>query len=384
MAGYTCEMKVNMYVVWCLISVLIAVLPCRAESFARGKSADLSVMAGEMIMTGFRGQALEHDNAPPLRALREGKIGGVILFAKDIQTGKTRNISSPEQLKALTARLAEAGSAGPCAPVWIAVDQEGGRVRRLSAHNGFRDWPSALNMGRRSPQHTWETALDMGLMLADMGINLNFAPSLDLHWPDSPAIGRQERAFSSEPAGVARHGAAFARGMRNARIVCCYKHFPGHGSARGDTHEGYADISETWSERELEPYRDLLGRNLPAMVMVAHVTLRRLDDRPASLSPAVVTGLLREKLGFRGVIVTDDLDMEAVASQYPLKERIAVNAGADILLFGNNLHYDEELPFLVHAALMELIDEGDIPPERIRASYERIRELKAFVNNSRQ
>ena len=226
----------------------------------------------------------------------------------------------------------------------------------------------------------------MGLMLADMGINLNFAPSLDLHWPDSPAIGRQERAFSSEPAGVARHGAAFARGMRNARIVCCYKHFPGHGSARGDTHEGYADISETWSERELEPYRDLLGRNLPAMVMVAHVTLRRLDDRPASLSPAVVTGLLREKLGFRGVIVTDDLDMEAVASQYPLKERIrlAVNAGADILLFGNNLHYDEELPFLVHAALMELIDEGDIPPERIRASYERIRELKAFVNNSRQ
>lgn len=386
MAGYTCEMKVNMYVVWCLISVLIAVLPCRAESFARGKSADLSVMAGEMIMTGFRGQALEHDNAPPLRALREGKIGGVILFAKDIQTGKTRNISSPEQLKALTARLAEAGSAGPCAPVWIAVDQEGGRVRRLSAHNGFRDWPSALNMGRRSPQHTWETALDMGLMLADMGINLNFAPSLDLHWPDSPAIGRQERAFSSEPAGVARHGAAFARGMRNARIVCCYKHFPGHGSARGDTHEGYADISETWSERELEPYRDLLDRNLPAMVMVAHVTLRRLDDRPASLSPAVVTGLLREKLGFRGVIVTDDLDMEAVASQYPLKERIrlAVNAGADILLFGNNLHYDEELPFLVHAALMELIDEGDIPPERIRASYERIRELKAFVNNSRQ
>ena len=284
------------------------------------------------------------------------------------------------------ARLAEAGSAGPCAPVWIAVDQEGGRVRRLSAHNGFRDWPSALNMGRRSPQHTWETALDMGLMLADMGINLNFAPSLDLHRPDSPAIGRQERAFSSEPAGVARHGAAFARGMRNARIVCCYKHFPGHGSARGDTHEGYADISETWSERELEPYRDLLGRNLPAMVMVAHVTLRRLDDRPASLSPAVVTGLLREKLGFRGVIVTDDLDMEAVASQYPLKERIrlAVNAGADILLFGNNLHYDEELPFLVHAALMELIDEGDIPPERIRASYERIRELKAFVNNSRQ
>lgn len=386
MAGYTCEMKVNMYVVWCLISVLIAVLPCRAESFARGKSADLSVMAGEMIMTGFRGQALEHDNAPPLRALREGKIGGVILFAKDIQTGKTRNISSPEQLKALTARLAEAGSAGPCAPVWIAVDQEGGRGRRLSAHNGFRDWPSALNMGRRSPQHTWETALDMGLMLADMGINLNFAPSLDLHRPDSPAIGIQERAFSSEPAGVARHGAAFARGMRNARIVCCYKHFPGHGSARGDTHEGYADISETWSERELEPYRDLLGRNLPAMVMVAHVTLRRLDDRPASLSPAVVTGLLREKLGFRGVIVTDDLDMEAVASQYPLKERIrlAVNAGADILLFGNNLHYDEELPFLVHAALMELIDEGDIPPERIRASYERIRELKAFVNNSRQ
>ena len=339
MAGYTCEMKVNMYVVWCLISVLIAVLPCRAESFARGKSADLSVMAGEMIMTGFRGQALEHDNAPPLRALREGKIGGVILFAKDIQTGKTRNISSPEQLKALTARLAEAGSAGPCAPVWIAVDQEGGRVRRLSAHNGFRDWPSALNMGRRSPQHTWETALDMGLMLADMGINLNFAPSLDLHWPDSPAIGRQERAFSSEPAGVARHGAAFARGMRNARIVCCYKHFPGHGYATADSHvELPVDdrpLTDIRTNDEV-PYASM--GTLLTSVMPAHVTYPQVSPAPAGFSKKWLQEELRGRLGYNGLIFSDDLSMKGASEVGEITARsdAALAAGCDMILICND------------------------------------------------
>lgn len=376
-------MKKDMIAGWCLLLLfLIAAFPCLAASSANRGEVPLSVMAGEMIMTGFRGKTLEHD-APPLRALREGRIGGVILFAKDAETRELRNISSPEQLKALTARLREAGQAGPCSPAWIAVDQEGGKVQRLSAHNGFQDWPSAFAMGRRTPQRTWESAMSMGLQLADMGINLNFAPSLDLHMPDSPAIGKLERAFSSEPAGVAQHGEAFMHGMRAANVVSCYKHFPGHGSAKGDTHEGYVDISNTWSERELEPFQALLTEENPVMIMVAHVTLRQMDNRPASLSPAVSTGLLREKLGFRGVIITDDLDMEAVAAHYPLKERIrlAVEAGADILLFGNNLHYNAELPFLIHAAFMELIGEGRISPERVRASHERIRALKASLLN---
>lgn len=378
--GYTRGMKKCMFAAASLLSVLLAVLPCPAKESAQEREADLSVMAGEMIMTGFRGQSLE-ENAAPLRALREGKIGGVILFARDIETRKVRNIVSPEQLSALTAQLGAAGQSGPCAPAWIAVDQEGGKVRRLSSHNGFRDWPSALEMGRHPSQQTWETALNMGLMLVGMGINLNFAPSLDLHDPDSPAIGHMERAFSSDPTSVAEHGAAFARGMRDARIVCCYKHFPGHGSAKGDTHNGSADISASWSERELEPFKALLAENMPAMVMVAHVTLRQMDDRPASLSQVVISGLLRHKLGFQGVVVTDDLDMEAVAARYSLKERIrlAVEAGADILLFGNNLHYEEDLPFRVHDTLMELIEEGSISPERIRESYIRIRALKAFI-----
>lgn len=383
----TQEMKKDMIAArYLLFLMMIIVFPCRAEASApRGEAGEvgelaLSAMAGEMLMTGFRGREPgEGDRV--LLALREGKIGGVILFSRDAETRGPRNIISPEQLKALTAGIRAAGEAGPCGPAWIAVDQEGGKVQRLSAHNGFRDWPSALDMGRRTPQRTWEIALNMGLMLADMGINLNFAPSLDLHVQGSPAIGKLGRAFSSDPAMVARHGEAFARGMRAARVISCYKHFPGHGSAKGDTHDGYTDISGTWSERELEPFRAALAADAPAMVMVAHVTLRQQDDRPATLSPAVTTGLLREKLGYRGVIITDDLDMEAVAAHYPLKERIrlAVEAGADILLFGNNLHHDPELPFLAHAALMELVEEGDIPPERIRASYERIRALKAFI-----
>lgn len=333
---------------------------------------DLARMAGAMIMVGFRGTELP-DGAPVLRALAEGRAGGVILFDRDVLLGGPRNIESPAQARALIARLKQAAPG-----LLVAVDQEGGRVQRLSARNGFRNWPSARALGMGDPDATYASALGMGSALAGTGFNLNFAPCVDLDLPDSPAIGALDRAFHRRPERVAAHARAFARGMADAGIVPALKHFPGHGSARGDTHVGLVEGGDTWTPDELEPYRTLVAEGFHGVIMVAHVTLRAYGDAPADLNPAVVDGLLRGELGWRGVVATDDLQMGAVTASHDLKETIAlaVNAGADLLVFGNNMAHDADLAARAHAALMALVTEGHVDPGRVRASWQRIAALK--------
>ncbi|MCH5277929.1 MAG: glycoside hydrolase family 3 protein [Desulfovibrionaceae bacterium] len=330
-------------------------------------------MAGAMIMVGFRGTEVP-DNAPLLRALAEGRAGGVILFSRDILLGTVRNIESPSQVRALIARLKSAAAG----PLLVAVDQEGGRVQRLSAQNGFQDWPSAREWGLGDPEATYAGALGMGAALAGAGFNLNFAPCVDLDMPDSPAIGALDRAFHRRPERVTAHARAFIRAMTDAGVISTLKHFPGHGSARGDTHLGFVDVDATWTPDELEPYRTLLDEGFDGVIMVAHVCLGRYGDAPADLNPAVIEGLLRAGLGWQGVVATDDLQMEAVTAAHDLKETIllAVNAGADVLVFGNNLAYDPDMAAHAHAALLELVAEGRIAPARLRASWERIEALK--------
>lgn len=375
------------------LTILAAVGFALAGGPCRAADPSLSVMAGEMIMVGFRGLDLE-DDAPVLRALAGGKAGGVILFGSDSSLGPPRNIASPEQVRTLVARLRAAARG----PIFVAVDQEGGRVQRLSSRNGFSDWPSARALGLgHDAGATYQSALSMGRALASAGFNLNFAPSVDVHRPDSPAIGALDRAFSTDPRVVTEHARAFARGMNDAGVVCVLKHFPGHGSASGDTHNGVADVTGTWSEGELEPYRALIGEGFDGMIMAAHVILRLPRDRegeippaargasegredlPASLSPVLINGLLRRELGWSGVVITDDLQMAAAANGRSLRDIIllAVNAGADILLFGNNLTHDPLLADRVHAALLELVDEGLLSPDRLRESWLRVRELKS-------
>ena len=179
---------------------------------------------------------------------------------------------------------------------------------------------------------------------------------------------------------MAAHGQAFAEGLASAGIIPCYKHFPGHGSARHDTHLGLTDITATWLPIELEPYRRILPHTPPAMIMSGHMVHREKGgELPASLSPEIITGLLRDSLGWQGVVITDDLQMGAIEDTYNMKEaiRLAVIAGSDILLFGNNMRHDPQEGRKAHAALMELVREGAISESRIRESYVRIMELKS-------
>ncbi len=341
-------------------------------------------MIGQMVMVGFRG-----DGIPPhgrellgvLEDIRAGRIGGVIFFDRDWRTKKRgRNIRTTGQVAALCKLLQD----NAAIPLFIGVDQEGGKVRRLRPDHGFMDTPSAEAMGAGTPAATRETAGSMGAALRALGINLNFAPVADVAVdPDSPAIGALGRAFSGDARKASSHAAAFMEGLTGAGVIGSYKHFPGHGSAVADTHKKLTDITATWREEELLPYKNLPA-NGPFMVMTGHLVHRNLDPRyPASLSRRITTGILRETLGWQGVVITDDLEMDAIALHYSLEERIrlAIDAGVDIILFGNNLRHDPVQGRRVHAAITELVRSGAVSPDRIARSWDRIRQLKQFIQS---
>jgi beta-N-acetylhexosaminidase len=344
----------------------------------------LEEMVGQMIMIGFRGtgeEPVSDDLRDMLADIRMGRIGGVILFDHDItDKNARRNIRSLEQSKALIARLQ---AAAPL-PLFVAVDQEGGRVRRFKEAHGMPYTPSPQELGRRTPEETFKDALHMGKILHSLGVNLNFAPSLDVNSnPLSPVIGALGRSFSDNPLKVAAHALAFARGLSKAGVLSCYKHFPGHGSATDDTHIGLANVSATWRKQELEPYRIALASQPPAMIMVGHVVLRQKSGSlPASLSRNVINGMLRRNLGWKGVVITDDLQMGAIAERYHTKEtiRLAISAGVDILLFGNNIKYNSKEGAVIHSIVMDMVRAGHIPPKRIEESYKRIMKLKTGLD----
>jgi beta-N-acetylhexosaminidase len=345
--------------------------------------ASLRDMLGQMLLVGFRGAELAAD-APILRDIGEYNLGGVILFDRDVQLQtQGRNIRSPEQVRALTARLRE----GAAEPLLIAVDQEGGRVRRLREEAGFPFSPSAREMGQGEPVATRREGEKTGELLAGLGINLDFAPVVDVDVnPASPAIGALDRSFSADPERVAEHARAFAEGLRAKGVLPCLKHFPGHGSAMADSHLGLTDISQTWSPGELVPYERLIPLRVSPFIMCGHLFLSQFDpDYPCTLSPAVLTGLLRDRLGFEGVIVSDDMQMRAIAEHYGLEEAVlrAVEAGVDILVFGNNLDYDPDIVPKAVGILERGVRSGRISRERIAASCARIRAAKAMLEPAR-
>ena len=343
---------------------------------ADAEESTLRAMLGQMVIVGFRGQDIRvHDQIA--KDIAAGRVGGVILFDYDSMLKKGgRNIADPEQLKGLVARLK---SMNPI-PMFVSIDQEGGKVARLKKSNGFREFPSAEIMGRESSTKVMELGEDMGRMLYSYGINLDFAPVVDLNInPKNPAVGALGRSFSASSKVVTEKAGAFLSGMQSRGVLGCLKHFPGHGSASVDSHLGLTDISQSWSETELEPYQKLIAASQVHMIMVGHLFNAKLDpDYPASMSHKIMTGLLREKLGFTGVIATDDMQMKAITEQYGLKEAVeqAVLGGADLLVFGNNLDYDPLLPLKVQDILINMFQDGRLSRERVEASVRRVVDLK--------
>jgi beta-N-acetylhexosaminidase len=332
---------------------------------------------GRMVMVGFRGMEVTPDN-PLLNDVKKYRVGGVVLFDYDVQLKKAeRNVRSPEQLRKLTAQLRRLGGKR----LLIAIDQEGGRVNRLKPAYGFPPSISADSLGKIN--HLDSTAAYAGRIAATLranGINLNLAPVVDLNLnPQNPAIGKLGRSFGPGAPEVTRHAAAFIEAHRKYRVLTALKHFPGHGSAWNDSHLGLADVSATWRPEELQPYRRLIGGGQADVIMTAHVFQAGLDSvYPATLSRRVITGLLREELGFGGVVISDDMQMQAIASFYGFEEalRLAIDAGVDILLFGNNLAYDPGVADRAAVTIKKLVKEGKISRKRINQSYRRIKKLQ--------
>jgi beta-N-acetylhexosaminidase len=348
-------------------------------------AAALRRKIGRMLMVGFRGTTLDADT-PVSLAIAAGELGGVILFDRDGLTGTAgRNITAPEQLVALTSALRTAALGGPTGPeLLIAVDQEGGRVARLNPSNGYPATESQADLGAAGDlDHTTDVATLTAITLVGAGIDVNLAPVVDVNVnPTNPAIGALDRSFSADPDVVVAQATAVIEAQQRAGVRCVIKHFPGEGSATGNTDEGVVDVTATWTDLELEPFRALIEAGLPAAVMVGHIRNGRLDpDRPASLSAPTVTGLLRDELGWTGVVVSDDLQALAITQAYSADEAIAlaIEAGVDLLLFANQQVYDEQIVEHAIATILELVDSGRILESRLDESIARIDGLFATV-----
>ncbi len=337
----------------------------------------LREQAGQLLMVGFRG--LEAGpGSPIIRAVRTGSVGGVVLFDRDaLLKSVRRNIRSPLQVRRLIRSLQQAAAI----PLLVAVDQEGGQVARLKEKHGFPATVSARSLGAADdPALTRRHATATATTLAASGFTMNFAPLVDLDsYPENPIIGKFARSFSPDPAVVVRHALEVIAAHREHGIRCCLKHFPGHGSSRGDSHLGFTDVSETWQPLELEPFRRIIAAGRAEAVMTAHIFNRHLDPEfPATLSAATIDGILRRDLGFRGAVVSDDLDMKAVSAEYD-RERaleLALNAGNDILLIANNLDYDEGVAERTLDLILGLVSTGRVSRSRVSEACRRVLELK--------
>ncbi|KTD61841.1 glycoside hydrolase family 3 N-terminal domain-containing protein [Legionella spiritensis] len=365
--------------------VLLAMLPgILYGEMAHANNASLRDKIGQMLIIGFNGKEIDN-HSPVVKAINNENIGGVILFDYDYQTHKfDRNIDNPVQVKKLNedlqhaAQKANASHHRPELPLLISIDYEGGQVTRLREDYGFPATIPAAEIGKKSLIEARHAAETMANTLQDAGFNLDFAPILDVDVnPENPVIGKKKRSFSEDPATVANYAAVFSTSFLNHGIQCAYKHFPGHGSSTTDSHVSFVDVSNTWDNKELFPYLSLLeDQQHCGMVMTAHIVNRQLDDSglPATLSYKMLTGVLREQLSFEGVIITDDMQMKAISDHYKLAQSVtlAINAGVDMLIFGNQLSEKPQDPKQVIDIIESKVMSGEISQSRIEDAYQHI------------
>jgi beta-N-acetylhexosaminidase len=326
---------------------------------SRATADDLKRQIGRLLIVGIPGTVIEADTRQTLERLH---VGGVILFR--------RNASDPAQIAALTRAL----HALPSAPL-VAIDHEGGRVVRLD--QPFTRFPAAAVVGRSGDAAlAFQIGQAMGEELASVGIDLNFAPVLDVHSnPANPIIG--DRAFGPDPALVSVMGIALMRGLLVGGVIPCGKHFPGHGDTAQDSHLELPIVrrSRTEIERtELAPFRAAIAAGIP-MLMTAHVLYPALDaERPATVSRAILSDLLRTELGFKGVVVSDDLEMRAISDHSDIGAAAvaSVEAGVDALLVCQDLAKAERAV----EALEGAVGEGVLDRHRISAAVDRVQRLR--------
>jgi len=344
--------------------------------------ADLRERIGQMIMVGFRGLTA-HEAEPVIRRIGDGNVGAVVLYDVDSETGGSRNIQSREQLSDLTADLKAAGRIPPL----VAVDAEGGFYHRLKEKYGFPPATPAAEMGEHADMaFTRAQAGVIAGMLADVGIDLNLAPVLDLLNPANLTVSARRRSFSDKPAVVAAHAREFILAHHERGLMCTAKHFPGMGGVLRPYSPGRGEIIDRWTETELEPYHILIEDGLLDAVLAARVTHAELDpDYPGCLSKKTVDDLLRGQLGYDGLVVSDAMEMLAIWDVFGFEKGtiLAVNAGVDMLLYCNQsgmVPYSDDRPEKAIDAICGAIERGEVEEARVDQACERVLKLKSRLH----
>ncbi len=338
----------------------------------------LDMKIGQMILIGM--PKAEVDSAV-LQDVRKGKVGALIYFEKNVP----KSTSAFAALKKMSWTYQKAAKI----PLFICIDQEGGKVNRLKEKYGFTKSITAAAIGKsKSLDSARFYAEATAATLAGVGINVNFAPCVDVAVnPNNPVIVKFERSYSANEDSVALFAKEVVKAHRKYGIITSLKHFPGHGSSKDDTHFGLADVTKTWNERELKPYKTLLDSGYVDGIMTSHIVNKNLDKKglPGTLSKSVIDSLLRKRIGFNGVVFSDDMQMQAITSHYGFEEaiKLAINAGVDIMCFSNNIQGNEiRTVDKVHSIIKKFVASGEISKSRIDESFKRIMDLKKLIQNT--
>ena len=329
-------------------------------------AVDLDSKISQMIMIGFDGNNVKSKDFKYILK-NINSITGVILFERNIQDIKELN--KMNQLLKDNSRITP----------FIAIDNEGGQILRFD----FADIKSAKEVSKMNLSDAKKEYTKLAQANYEAGINLNFAPVVDLLINKDSIINKKERAYSKDYRIVSKYAKILIDEHSKYRIITSLKHFPGHGSAKGDTHLGFVDNTDFFEMDELMPYYILKDTDKTTMVMVSHIFNGNIDKKyPASLSDKTINGLLKGYIGFKGVVISDDYDMGAIRDNYSLNEIVtrAINSGVDILLFSNNInYYDKKIFKKIHKIIKREIKKGNIKEQDIDKSYEKIIRLKQSI-----
>jgi beta-N-acetylhexosaminidase len=343
---------------------------------AAGSPDSLDIKIGQMIMIGINERTQVADSDVLLSEIRDHKLGGIVLFEKNIAQSDSKN-ALQQMIRTLQAPAQ--------IPLLVTIDEEGGKVHRLKEKYGFVAMPSAAYLGRLdNADSTFYYNNRLAAELAELGFNFNYAPSVDMAVnPQNIVIVQRERSFSARPDLVSKHALLCIKAHHQNGVKTILKHFPGHGSSNADSHHGIVDVTETWDFQELFPYSNILRSGTCDAIMTAHIINKNWDNSllPATLSKKVIDGILRGLLHYNGVVFSDDMQMHAISKEYGLDNALAlaINAGVDIVMFANNVSGKDKPVSAteVHNRIRKLVKAGKIPQSRINESYHRILQLKS-------
>jgi beta-N-acetylhexosaminidase len=332
---------------------------------------ELDKMIGQMILIGFPKPEVD---SLTLAEVRAGKAGAIIYFEKNLP---------PKNTVAATKKMNETYQKAAPIPLLICIDQEGGKVNRMKTKYGFPKSVTAAYLGKtKSLDSARFYAANTAKAMKNVGFNVNFAPCVDLAInKENTVIVKVERSYSRNADTVAMFATEVVKEHRKQNIITSLKHFPGHGSSLVDTHYGVADVTNTWIADEIKPYKTMLSNGNVDAIMTSHIVNKNLDPKglPGTLSKRVIDSLLRKQMSFKGVVFSDDMQMQAIAKNFTLEEtiKLAINAGVDIMCFSNNIPGSEERTVdRVHRIIKKMVQTGEIKRERIEESYKRVMEMK--------